>query len=114
MFIKKTIELNPEDLQNILINIPLKELNNEILSRDTDFFIDHLNESQQVTLLRLLLKDISISSEMEEELKYQMNRRKLQAFDTLLLEEIMEQLLKNYNLHDIFDVLSHLLRDHNL
>lgn len=113
MFIKKTIELNQEDVQNILINVPLKELNDEILSRDATFLVNHLNDSQQLTLLQKLLKDISISPEIEEELKYQMGRRKLQTFDILSLEEIMERLFKEYELSRILDELTKLLRDQN-
>ena len=48
---------------------------------------------------------------MEEELKFQLRRRNLQALDTLSLEEIMEQLYKEYELSRILDELARLLRD---
>ena len=113
MFIKKSIELNPEDLQNILVNVPFKELNDELFSRDANYIIDHLNESQQLKLLQNLLKHLPISPEIKEELKFQLRRRNLQAFDTLSLSEIMEQLYKEYELSRILDELAQLLRDQN-
>lgn len=111
MFIKKTIELNQEDVQNILINVPLKELNDEILSRDTNFLVDHLTDSQRLELLQNLLKDIYISPEIEEELKFQLRRRHLQALDALSCNEIIELLLKNYTLSSILNEIAKLIGD---
>jgi hypothetical protein len=113
VFIKKSIELNTEDLLNILANVQFKELNNELFSRDANYIVDHLNESQQLKLLQQLLRHINISPKFEEELKFQLRRRNLEAFNTLSLSEIMNQLFKDYHLYEIFDVLSHLLRDQN-
>lgn len=87
MFIKKTIELNSEDLQHILVNTTIKELSNEFFARDAELIVDHLNESQQLELLQQLLKPNSSSPEIEEELKYQMSRRNLHIFENLTLYE---------------------------
>ena len=111
MFIKKTIELNSEDLQHILVNTTIKELSNEFFARDAELIVDHLNESQQLELLQQLLKPNSSSPEIEEELKYQMSRRNLHIFENLTLYEKMKHILKEYHLSSILKTLAQLLRD---
>jgi len=111
VFIKKTIELTKDEISEILMGISTRELCHELYSRDAEPVVDYLTETQQLDLLQKLLKDLPISPEIEEELKFQMRRRKLQAFDTLSLEEIMELLFREYELSRILEIVAQLLRD---
>lgn len=114
MFIRKTIEINNNDIQEILINLPIKPLTDEILSRNANLIVDHLNEEQQLHLLQTLLKDINSFSEIEEELKYQYHRRCVQTLATLSCEEIVEQLLKDYTLSRILQSITDQIRNNAL
>ena len=113
MFIKKEIAITQVDLQDILISTPTEKLRDEFFSRDADLLIDHLTEIQQLRLLQNLLKDISISPEMEEELKFQMRRRDLSTFDNLTLYDKSKHLLEEYASYHVLETFAQLLRDQN-
>lgn len=114
MFFKKVMELNANDIQEILINLSLKELLDEIFSREAKLVVRHLNENYRLELLQQLLKDYPQTPEIEEELKYHAKRYNLTwTIDSHLdVDMAIMKILEKYSVSQLLAAISHRIEGH--
>ena len=112
MFFKKVMELTENDIKDILSNVPTKELNDEIFSRDAKIIVQHLNENKKLELLQQLLMDYPPTPEIEEELKYHAKRYNLtfSVESPLDVEVIITKILKKYSISQLLAIISNVTK----
>ena len=67
-WLKKNIELNQDDIQNILNTLPTKTITDELFSRDAKMVVNHLDETRKIELFREITNEKNINPEIEEEI----------------------------------------------
>ncbi len=67
-WLKKNIDLNQDDIQNILNALPTKTITDELFSRDAKMVVDHLDETRKIELIREITNERNINPEIEDEI----------------------------------------------
>jgi hypothetical protein len=109
MYLKKTFELDKDDIQIILNKLSITELSDELLSRDAKLIAFNLNETQKLQLLRELFNQNSVSEDMFKELEYQL-RRYHQELPAECVHDVLIRIKQSYDqTHFIAEVLQTLV-----